>query len=364
MKVLINVPDLDRVGGVAQIYKVLQLEDDANIDYFIIHNKNEKSKIDKLKRLFTKYIDFFQTCRNYDLIHFNPSFLKKAFLRDSLFVILAKMRGKKVLVYWHGWEQDFEDVVKKSRFYSFLFRKSFGKADAFIILGEIFRHKLIALGVDPHTHFFVETTIADDTKFSEVETKLLEKNISEKDVHLLFLSRIVKEKGIYITLDAVNILQKDSNMKKTIHLHIAGDGDVLDDVKEYAKKIGVDNVMFYGHISGNQKYELLTKSHIFVFPSYYGEGLPVSILEAMLYGMPIISRINAGIPDQVKNGENGYLTESIDPKNFADLIKHLLVSEEEYKRISLNNIRKAKENYIKEKVKSRLLNIYSVIGQE
>jgi glycosyltransferase involved in cell wall biosynthesis len=94
-----------------------------------------------------------------------------------------------------------------------------------------------------------------------------------------------------------------------------------------------------------------------IFPSFT-EGLPNSILEGMLYGMPIISRATGGIPEIVKNNINGYLTESYDPLIFADFLFNLASDCSLFKTISETNHQIALQQFTSEKVKERILKIF------
>lgn len=67
-----------------------------------------------------------------------------------------------------------------------------------------------------------------------------------------------------------------------------------------------DIVSFEGWVSGDKKINLLNKVDAYILPSYH-EGLPISILEAMSYSLPIISTNVGGIPEILKNGENGFI---------------------------------------------------------
>jgi hypothetical protein len=113
MKVLVNTPAVNLIGGVAQIFKVLKLNKHNNIDYFEIITKNSESKTSKFFSRLFKYFTFIRKIKNYDLIHLNPSFLKNSFYRDAIYCFIAQLFNKNIIVFWHGWEDTFEEEVKK-----------------------------------------------------------------------------------------------------------------------------------------------------------------------------------------------------------------------------------------------------------
>jgi glycosyltransferase involved in cell wall biosynthesis len=358
MKILILVPDLSLPGGVANYYNTLQLEKNGNINYFFVNKSKSESSLGTIFRLITKYFQFFYILiRNrYRIIHINPSLDKRSFYRDLVFIIIARLLNKKTLVFFRGWLDSFEEEIKASRFKSFLFRISYARANKYIVLSSLFKAKLIGLGVPATTDFFIETTVADSSFLTELD--LEKKLLSFKSKkNFLFLARIEKEKGVYIAIDAFSeFFKKHPQIESS--LVIAGDGPELAAVKEYVEVQNIPGVIFTGYVKGATKKDLLLSSHIMLFPTYYGEGLPNSILEGMLYGMPVISRSIAGIPDVVINEENGYLSDSMQPAVFARFISILANDYELYHQMANRNHNKALNAFTAEKVRERILGIY------
>ncbi len=357
-KILVLVPDLSLPGGVTNYYNTLRLDGNPNISYFAVNRKSQSGLATAL-RLARRYAAFFYTLsRNrYKLVHVNPSLDKRSFYRDAVFIIISRLLRRKTLVFFRGWLDTFENEIKRSRFKSFLFRISYAKACKYIVLSNLFKSKLIALGVPPRTEFFIETTVADSGFLRDLD---LDKKISsfrDKKV-LLFLSRMEKEKGVYIAIDAYKLFL-DKHPDSACSLIIAGDGPELPAVKEYVAKNKIPGIVFTGYVRGDMKKEILLSSHIMLFPTYYGEGLPNSILEGMLYGMPVISRSIAGIPDVVETGINGYLSDSLDSKVFAGFLSAFADNYELYSSMANKNHTKALGGFTAEKVKERILAIYA-----
>ena len=130
---------------------------------------------------------------------------------------------------------------------------------------------------------------------------------------LLFLGCINKNKGIYDLLDV--IIQNKTVYNHKMKLLIGGKGEVESIMKNIKDNNISDIVSYIGWVSGEKKIEIFNQSDVFILPSYY-EGLPISILEAMSYSMPIISTQIGGIPEIVEDGVNGYL---IHPGNKGEL---------------------------------------------
>jgi glycosyltransferase involved in cell wall biosynthesis len=356
-KTLILIPNLSLPGGVTNYYSTLELNAHRNITYFSVNKENPQSVPKTALRLFTNFTKFFFKLikDRYRVVIVNPSLNSRSFHRDLVFIIIAHLLKRKTIVFFRGWEESFEEEIKMSKFKSFLFHISYAKAGKYLVLGNIFKKKLIAMGVPPETEFFIETTVADSSYLKQLNLK--NKYLTyEKEIKFLFLARMVKEKGIYITIDAFKEFINKFPQRRS-SLIIAGDGPELRAAKFYVEEKGISNIKFLGKVSGENKMKVLLESHVMIFPSFT-EGLPNSILEGMLYGMPIISRATGGIPEIVKNNINGYLTESYDPLIFADFLFNLASDCSLFKTISETNHQIALQQFTSEKVKERILKIF------
>jgi len=356
-KTLILVPDLNLPGGVSNYYKILELDAHSNISYFTINKAKAQSVVASIWRLLINYNKFFFKLikGHYEVVVINPSLDEgKSFHRDLLFIVIAHLLNKKTVVFFRGWFDPYEEKIKKSKFKSFLFKMSYAKAGKYVVLGEIFKKKLIGLGVPASTKFFIETTVADSSYLKSLNLNNKYLNYG-KEINFLFLSRIEKEKGIFIAIDAFNQFSNNFPQRKST-LTIAGDGRDLHEVKAYVKEMAISNIKFLGHVSAETKKKVLLESHVMIFPSFT-EGLPNVILEGMLYGMPIISRAAGGIPEIVKQNINGFLTESYNPPIFTDFLSDLASNCDLYKKIAETNHQIALQRFTSEKVKERMLKI-------
>lgn len=352
MKVLINVPDLKRRGGVAGLYNTLKLQEKNDfVDLYNIHNDGNR-----FIGLLGKYITFFFKSRKYALIHINPSLGYKSFWRDALFMLIAKINGCKTLVYWHGWEETYEKRIKNSFILLKVMQITFLRANGIVVLGTVFKNKIKALGYKGR--IWIETNAVDD---SYLKDKVFHTDKQGKDQKILFLSRIETEKGIYIALDAIKILQ--NRFSNSLQFIIAGDGSQLENVKDYIEKNDIKNVVVQGHVEGELKHKVLADSSIYLFPTYYPEGLPITILEAMLYGHVVITCPVGGIPDVVEDGTNGMLVNSRNPQDFADAIEIFLNNQDKMMRVAETNRYKARACFVSDKVNERLISIYCEINQ-
>lgn len=134
----------------------------------------------------------------------------------------------------------------------------------------------------------------------------------------LFLGVISKAKGIF---DLVNVIAENKKrLKNKMKLIVCGSGDT-DLLRSLIKQHDLEDLIeFKGWIIGVEKEALLKSADVYILPSYY-EGVPISILEAMSFGKPIISTTVGGIPEVVESNTNGLL---INPGDSHALLNALL----------------------------------------
>ena len=357
-RILINVPNLHVKGGVTNYFNALELAKHDSISYFFVNRQNEGNWLSKGIFLPLFYIKFLWRVKSFDLVHLNVSLNFKSYYRDMGFLVLLKLLRKQCVVFFHGWESSFENKIKGSGWKRKLFQQTYGQMDACIVLGSIYEQKLKILGVKESCTFHLETTVADDTFIKEDHVS---QKLEQYDpLNILFLARILKEKGVYIALEAFKQLQSklSSTGGPRVSLTVAGDGPELDRAKAYASEEGIPNVTFIGYVQGQQKHDVLVSSHILLFPTYYPEGQPSVNLEAMLYGMPVVTRSIAGVPDLLKHGDHGLLTLETDTEVFADLLEQLVMNHTLRHKIGWENHQKAMQEFVPSKVVPRILAIY------
>lgn len=136
---------------------------------------------------------------------------------------------------------------------------------------------------------------------------------------VLFLGMLGQRKGIYDLLPAFKgVAQRVGGMR----LLVGGNGEV-EQTAQAVRDLGLaDTVEVLGWVAGAAKQALLAQADVFVLPSY-NEGLPVSVLEAMSYGVPVISTRVGGIPELVREGVDGYLIDAGDRSALEDRLWRL-----------------------------------------
>ena len=139
----------------------------------------------------------------------------------------------------------------------------------------------------------------------------------------LFLSNLLVDKGIVQILDACKYLME---MRYGFELNIVG-GEAEWTEKRLKKEISIRglerHVKYHGRLIGHAKTKIYANSDVFVLPTYYAkECFPLVLIEAMQFGLPIISTFEGGIPSMIEDGVNGVLVE----KKRTDLLAKAMMN--------------------------------------
>lgn len=342
MKILINTPNYRKPesGGVANHYYGLKDHWSENIRYNIIGNRGGKTGSGKYWLIYD-YIKFILLIIFWrpDLIVLNPSLAKNAIKRDALFLYLAKLFKIKTSIYFHGFNPTFANSIKADSF-----RRQFNAADFFIVLSSFAKNKLKLWGITKP--IFLSKTKVDDNMLNNFDISTRKGQIK----NILYLARVEKEKGIFIALDIFSLLSKYDN---NLFFIVVGDGSALNDAKVYANKKGIPNLTFAGNLSGSDLIEAYVIADLYIFPSYH-EGMPTTVLEAMAFGLPIISRPVGGLVDFFESEKMGFLIDSYEAKDFVESIMYCKSNLKVTARISKYNAKYASNNFLASKVAHEL----------
>lgn len=360
LKVLIVSCDFKMDGGVASLVKMISEKFTKNVEahhFFIGKNLDSRKLFGRFSKTIIDAINLFKTIRhnNYDVIHINPSLDVKSVLRDGLFMLIINMsKTPKSLVFFHGWDEKVADFILDSKILCFLMRITYGKAEKIIILAGKFAKPLVEMGIDKD-RLVVFPTMFDGSIFEGVEKKQ-----NKNQLILLFMSRFVTAKGMIELLEA---FYKLPMYQPPIILHLVGDGPEKTAVEKKIIELGLqEKVKLPGYIKGKEKAKALLNADVFVFPSYYREGCPIALLEAMAAGLPLITTTVGGIPDIVIDGKNGVLLTSHTPDAIKEGIEKMLENKNKLREIGKFNKKTAWENYEANIVTSKLEQIYQQVA--
>ncbi len=178
---------------------------------------------------------------------------------------------------------------------------------------------------------------------------------------LLFVGRLIKAKGIFDLVNAMPIIMDQADCQ----LLIAGDGPEKDRLKSLIGKAKLErSVSLLGYIDSERLSSYYRSSSIFILPTYFGEGFPTVIAEAMSFSLPIITTPIRGALDHLKHGINAFFVQPRSPQAIAEVVVHLLRNRELRSRMGYANHRKVQE-FRPERVVARYIQIFhELLGED
>lgn len=345
----------DAQGGVVNFVSSLMINFSSDIKCkHLVIGRNQSNTI--IRNFFAPVLDNLKLAKyiltdRFDCVHINPSLNVNSLLRDGLFVItLGLVHYRNIILFFHGWNERDEQQIIKNRLLKYLFLKVFDRAKVIYVLGSCFKTALQNIGVDAEK-IRVASTMFDGRIFSDIE-----RTHPLAGQNCVFMSRFVVEKGVYELLQAFNELT-ESHPKA--NLILIGDGPERNSMQQWVSEHGISSrVKFLGYLRGKDKAQALIDANLFVFPTYYGEGCPVVLLEAMAAGLPVITHGVGGIPDIFEHNKNGILLGEVSSRSIVSAMRVLLDDQSLRNRIAEYNHQYAWEHYEATVITQKLESVY------
>lgn len=184
---------------------------------------------------------------------------------------------------------------------------------------------------------------------------------SEKPLKIIFTARMLREKGVEDLIKAAELLRHDYEGEIEFLLcgGLSSNPSALtqEDMQELTDG---SYIKWLGH--RDDVSELLRQSSIMCYPSFYREGVPKSLIEALASGLPIVTTDSVGCRDTVKEGENGFLVPTHNPSAIAAALKTLIENPELRRKMGEESRRIAERDYDVENVASVHLQIYDTLN--
>lgn len=327
-KILIISPDMSEQGGIASVVKTYYDNNLADGQTVYLSSYKSKNPLGEFLKFWVKFLSILIKDKTVKIAHIHTS-SKGSFLRKSMIMYVAKAFGKKTILHVHGSEfkvfyDKSPDIIKK------FIEKTFDNADCVIVLSKQWKD------------IISQITKNENIQIVYNPIKIHEPNKLE-GANFLFMGRLGKRKGVFDIFEAAKSVCGD------VVINLYGDGEI-------DKSLAPENVKIHGWVSGEEKDKILRNSDVLLLPSY-NEGLPISILEAMSYGMPIISTPVGGIVEAVENNVNGFIVNCGDTSDLAAKINALCDKDLRLK-MGAESFRLVKEKFDVEIIKTRLKEIY------
>ena len=242
-----------------------------------------------------------------DLVHMHMSY-KGSFSRKNILMKWFEFREIPVIIHLHGseFEKWFNSVSHKKQEQ---IKKMLKRCKYMVVLGEKWNSTIKKIEPECNT-IVVENAICIPQYTARWK---------DEECRLLFMGVLIKRKGVQDLIKAAKLVKK-KDAEINVHYEIAGTGEEEKFLKELVKKNNLEEYFeFSGWIDGQKKEECYKRATVMVLPSY-NEGLPIAILEAISYGLPVIATDVGDISAAVHDGKNGYLVAPGDINGLADAI--------------------------------------------
>lgn len=194
---------------------------------------------------------------------------------------------------------------------------------------------------------------------SGVNLERFKRNKLPENNTFLMVSRILKPKGVKEYFEAAKIVKEKYPEAKFLYVGAEDKTQIalnLDDVRKEFLETGI--IEYCGETNDVPSY--IAKSTVFVLPSYYREGIPRTLLEALAMGRPIITTDTIGCRETVKEGINGFFVPIKDSNALAEKMIYMIENREELEKMSEASYQYCKERFDVNIINKRMLEIMEI----
>lgn len=321
ISVIITSPSIDtknNIGGISNVTSSLIIENkQINYIHFVVGKKDNQKRniiwfLNQFNIIFS-FVSLLLRKKEVQICHFNLALASFSILINIVIIIIAKFFKKKVIVHLHGGALNFKEDLPFIQKY--IIRKIINLSDKVIVLGAKEYAFITGFYKVDCINKVIILPNAVNVPDSLSDIRKNKKTVSER-LNIIYIGRIDYNKGLNEILDALLVV-KD---KIDFHFYFAGSGD---DYKSFIEKCEtklINRYTYLGVLDNDEKPICFQQMHVFLMPSYF-EGLPLSLLETMAYGIvPVVTPVGS-IPEVVTNNENGLI---VPVKEFMPIVDVLI----------------------------------------
>lgn len=288
-----------------------------------------------------------------DIVHLNTSLNRRAYWRDLVYMLVARLSGARVLYQVHGGDLP-EQFSGPNRLLKFLLRSSLRLAETIVVLARceceayLTFTKGLRISLLPNAVDCAPYLTLDRHQASE-----------RQPLRLIYVGRLSREKGLF---DALSALKLSRLAGSQAHLLIAGSGPDEDALRQRVGELQLaDAVTFAGPVFGEDKIRVLGEADVLLFPTY-AEGLPYALLEGMAAGLPAITTRVGAIPDVVIDNVHGIFVMPRDVQAISRAINRLAGNPSLVARMGAACRERIKSRYTIQRMADEFSRLYSEMG--
>ncbi|NVD99996.1 glycosyltransferase family 4 protein [Massilia sp. BJB1822] len=334
------------ISSVVNVYRQAGLFERLPVEYLATHcDGGGGAKLGIAARALARYL-LLLLRGEVGLLHMHVS-SRASFWRKLPFFFLAERLGIPTIVHLHSGEFHLfygeQCGPRKQR----LIRYVFDRASRVIVLSQKWQEWLQTISSNPHIHAIYNPVQLPPPAPARAPGQTV-----------LVLGRLGKLKGSYDLVQALALL---APRFPALQLVMGGDGELEAGAARAAELEVAPQLKLLGWATGAAKEAALRGADVYALPSY-NEGMPMSVLEAMAYGLPVVTTPVGGIPAAVSDGVEGFLVPPGDVAALADRLGQLLADPALAQRMGMAARRKIQDTFSTEAVLPRLQALYAELG--
>lgn len=312
VRVAIVAPGPRTQGGITEVVRsmlaALHSRPDVRATWIATHRSGSRAA--KLGQFVVSLTAAARAFPSVDVVHIHASAWISC-VRKSVFFWLARALGKPVVWHLHAGSDEFSELFERSGLLARYARRVVERADLVVVLTDGWRRRVAAyLGREDRIRVLRNPAPAPVAGGVD----------RPREPRILYLGRLFPRKGHD---DLLRGFAEIADAHPGVRVVFAGSGDI-EGTQALASQLGLGaRVEFLGWVTGERKTAELLRAAVFALPSHQ-EASPVSILEAMSAGTPVVATNVGGIPDVVENGVTGLLVEPRDSAMLGSALKALL----------------------------------------
>ena len=263
--------------------------------------------------------------------------------------ILGLITGKPVVHTFHGFH--YTHLNPFYRWFYLGIEKLFAYAtDVFISVSESEKNSCLNAGIVSHDRVVVVLNGVQIPTFRK-------RALTKKETTLVNISRLSREKGLDVLLGIVRTL---SQKYQGFRLLIIGDGPERVNLERKARECGIEKYVSFLGFRHDVSY-LLEQADIYITASR-GEGMPLTVLEAMAASLPVVASSVVGNVDVVVHGKNGFLFNINKPNEASEYLWELINDNALYDSMSINAYKTIADKHSLDKMCAETASIYNKIS--
>lgn len=309
-------PALNVSGGVATHLRILSSLDVFSDAVFCDVGSRNGPRKASVAEIIRGYSHLLRQCKSAEYVLTNGSISAGSLFKVCLqLLLMPPKQGRAVYVFFHG--GNFETLGKAGRVSISLLKILRRRVNYFCFLTEVQKCGFLR-------------------RVGELPTKRY-RNFSDSNVtlpaiphgnvfNLLYVGRVTEAKGVFESVDAIEILLK--RMPGRFNLIFVGDGDAVPEIRARIRGALEDAVEFRGYLQGEALEQEYRRADLVLLPSSHPEGFPYVFIEAMRAGVPMLATRVGALPELIQSGKNGYLVEKNKESLAENILAHVEISPE------------------------------------